>query len=97
MSSLLDGLQGVLCVMDDILVFGQSQEQHNTRLGSVLQRLSTSDITLNSKNCEFSKNKLIFLGHVIDQNGISPDPSKTAAIKQMEVPKSVSELRRFLE
>jgi len=39
---------------------------------------------------------LIFLGHVINQNGISPDPSKTAAINQMEVPKSVSELRRFL-
>jgi len=96
MSLLLDGLQGVLCVMDDIIVFRQNQEQHDTRLDSVLQRLSTSSITLNSNRCEFSENKLIFLGHVINQNGISPDPSKTAAINQMEVSKSVSELRRFL-
>jgi len=64
------------CVMDDILVFGQSQEQYDTRLDSVLQRLSTSGITLNSNKCEFSKNKLIFLGHVINQNGISPTPVK---------------------
>ena len=96
MSSLLDGLQGVLCVMDDILVFGQSQEQHDTRLDSVLNRLASSGITLNSIKCEFSKNKLIFLGHVIDRNGISPNPSKTAAINQMDTPKSVSDLRRFL-
>ena len=38
----------------------------------------------------------MFLGHVIDQRGITADPNKTAAIQQMETPKSVSELRRFL-
>jgi len=92
MSSLLDSLQEVFCVMDDILVFRQSQEQHDTRLDSVLNRLSSSGITLNSTKCEFSKNKLIFPGHIIDQNGISPDPCKTAAINQMDTPKSVSEL-----
>ena len=51
---------------------------------------------MNSAKCEFSKNRLIFLGHVIDPQGISPDPSKTTAISQMDTPKSVSELRRFL-
>ena len=38
----------------------------------------------------------MFLGHVIDQRGITADPNKTAVIQQMETPKSVSELRRFL-
>ena len=38
----------------------------------------------------------MFLGHVIDQRGITADPNKTAAIQQMETPKSVSEHRRFL-
>ena len=96
MSSLLEGLQGVLCVMDDIIVFGTSQQEHDCRLHTVLTRLSSAGITLNSDKCEFSKNSLIFLGHVINPQGISPDPNKTAAISQMDTPKSVTELRRFL-
>ena len=60
------------------------------------KRLSSAGITLNSRKCEFCKTSLMFLGHVIDQRGITADPNKTAAIQQMETPKSVSELRRFL-
>ena len=96
MSSLLEGLQGVLCVMDDIIVFGTSQQEHDCRLHTVLTRLSSAGITLNSDKCKFSKNSLIFLGYVINPQGISPDPNKTAAISQMDTPKSVTELRRFL-
>ena len=65
MSSLLEGLWEVLCVMDDILVFGQSQEQHDNRLNAVLECLSTAGITLNSSKCEFSKNQLIFLAMLL--------------------------------
>ena len=72
--------------MDDILIFGQSQAQHDTRLQAVLERHSTAGVTLNSSKCEFSKNQLIFLGHVITQCGVSADPSKTEAINQMEIP-----------
>ena len=96
MHSLLEGLQGVLCVMDDILIFGTTTQEHNSRLQGVLKRLSSAGITLNSRKCEFCKTSLTFLGHVIDQRGITADPNKTAAIQQMETPKSVSELRRFL-
>ena len=82
--------------MDDIIVFGKNQEEHDSRLRTVLTRLSSSGITLNSEKCEFSKKRLTFLGHTIDSQGISPDPSKAAAITQMDSPKSVTELRRFL-
>ena len=60
------------------------------------KRLSSAGITLNSRKCEFCKTSLTFLGHVIDQRGVTADPNKTAATQQMETPKSVSELRRFL-
>ena len=62
----------------------------------MLKCLSSAGITLNSKKYEFCKTSLTFLGHVIDQRGITADPNKTAAIQQMETPKSVSKLRRFL-
>ena len=53
-------------------------------------------MTLNKEKCEFRKTELVFLGHVINQEGISPDPLKTEAILKMDRPTTVTELRRFL-
>ena len=96
MHSLPEDLPGVLCIMDNILIFGTTRQEHNSRLQAVLKRLSSASITLNSRKCEFYKTSLMFLGHVSDQRGITADPNKTTAIQQMETPKSVSELCRFL-
>ena len=96
MLSLLEGLDGVVCVMDDILVFSRTKQEHNNRLQAVLKRLSAAGVTLNSKKCEFCKTQITFLGHVINHQGILADLNKTAAIELMESPKSVTELRRFL-
>ena len=82
--------------MDDIFIFGTARQEHNSRLQAVLKHLSSAGIILNSGKCEFCKTSLTFLGHVINQRGITTDPNKTAAIQQMETPKSVTELCRFL-
>ena len=96
MSELLTGLQGVLCQMDDILVFGKDEAEHDQRLDAVLKRIEEAGATLNPQKCEFRKDKLTFLGHIIDADGIRADPEKTEAIRKMSPPTSVSELRRFL-
>ena len=95
MSEILVGLEGV-CQMDDILVFGKDLHEHNARLEQVLRRIQTSEATLNLKKCEFAKPSLKYLGHIIDEKGIQADPDKTAAIREMKSPKTVSELRHFL-
>ena len=96
MSEILEGQEGVLCHMDDVLIFGRNQVEHDARLHSALQRVQEAGLTLNQDKCEFSKQRLIFLGHVIDEHGVSADPSKTTAVAEMETPRSVSELRRFM-
>ena len=96
MSQILIGLKGVVVLMDDVLVNGKDQEEHDARLEAVLQRLKSAGVTLNREKCEFSKSKIVFLGHLIDAEGIHPDPEKTAAIAQMKPPSNVPELRRFL-
>jgi len=53
-------------------------------------------VTLNADKCEFSKRQVAFLGHVINKNGISADPQKTAAITDMAAPTNISEFRRFM-
>ena len=96
MNDILFDLPGVLCHIDDILVFGTAREEHDSRLFAVLERIKAAGITLNSDKCQFSQPKITFLGHVINRNGISPDPKKTTAILSMKPPSSVTELRRFM-
>ena len=96
MSATLEGIPGVLCHLDDVLVYGKDSQEHDSRLTTVLERIRAAGITLNPTKCEFAKTQLTFLGHLITHNGISADPAKTLAIKQMPPPNNVTELRRFL-
>ena len=96
MSEILANLPGVVCQMDDILVFGKTHREHDNYLEVVLRWIEEANVTLSPQKCEFSKTKLTFLGHVIDTVGIRADPEKTKAIVDMSPPTSVSELRRFL-
>ena len=47
---MLRGLHGVLCLMDDVLVYGKDQEEHDKRLEAVLQRIQSAGVTLNPEN-----------------------------------------------
>ena len=82
--------------MDDILVHGKSQEEHDATLKMVLTRLQTAGLTLNTEKCQFSKTSLKFLGHIIDRSGVRPDPDKISAIQRIKPPTCVSDLRRLL-
>ena len=95
-SAVLQGLDGVLCHMDDVLIFGATNAEHDQRLMAALSRLEKAGVTLNPSKCKFNCKSVSFLGHVIDKSGIRADPCKTSAILQMKPPNNVSELRRFL-
>ncbi len=96
MSQILEGLPGVLCLIDDILIFGQDKTEHNQRLHDTLTHLQQANVTLNPKKCRFNQQSLKFLGHIVDSQRIRADPEKTTAIENMEMPKSVTDLRRFM-
>ena len=88
---------GVVCLIDDILVHGETQAQHDERLVKVLNLLQESGLTLNSEKCKFSQTKVPFLGHVIDGGGgIHPDPDKIKAITQVKTPQTTKDIHRFL-
>lgn len=81
--------------MDDVLIWGATQSEHDERLRRVLSRLQEAGVTLNDK-CEFSKNKIKFLGQIIQASGVSADPDKVTAVRAMKEPSNVTEVRRFL-
>ena len=82
--------------MDDVLIYGKTQEQHDHCLLNVLQTMQSAGMTLNKTKCQFSQKQVLFLGQLIDGTGIKPDPAKVLAIQKMPTPKNISELRRFL-
>jgi type III secretory pathway component EscU len=49
-----------------------------------------------AKNCSFGQSKIKFYGYVFSASGISPDPDKVNAMKNMDRPKSISEIRSLL-
>jgi len=96
MSKILEGLEGVVCQMYDVLVFGATQEQHDQRLTATLECIKVAGVSLNKANCKFSVSTVKFLGHIVNKDDIKADPDKTAAILKMKPPQNISELRRFM-
>lgn len=96
MEKILHGLKGVICLMDDILVFGKNPTQHWQRLGEVLKRIEQSGIKLKKEKCEFGCNEIKFLGHLVSGTGVKPDPDKIKAITEMQPPSNKTEARRFI-
>jgi hypothetical protein len=88
MTTILRGLAGYIVHQDDIIVFGCTKREHN-----VLQRLRERGIKLNDK-CEFNVSEIQALGHVIDANGLRPNPELVTAI--VDCPVDKGQLHPFL-
>ena len=96
MSAIVSGLEGVLCLMDDVLVFRRDEDEYHRRLTTELTKIQSAGITLNPEKCEFAMKSVKFLGHIVNGVGITAAPDKITAIVDMAAPKDVSDHRRFL-
>jgi hypothetical protein len=98
MELILRGLQWktLILYLDDIIVFGDSEEAFLSRLEEVLKRLTTAGLKLKPSKCELFKHEVSFLGYVVTATGIATQPEKVAAIKEWPSCKDVSEVRAFL-
>ncbi|KAG1939019.1 interleukin-1 receptor accessory protein-like 1-A [Pimephales promelas] len=73
----------LLCYLDDLLVFAPDEETSLLRLEMVFERLRSHNLKLAPKKCFFLRRSVKFLGHIIDENGVSTDPSKIESITNM--------------
>lgn len=86
----------VVILLDDIFIYSKSKEEHAKHIRIVLERLRQHKLFAKLSKCEFFKQILAFLGHVISNTGIRVDASKVDTITQWPQPKSQKELRSFL-
>ena len=96
MSDLLSDLPGTICMIDDVLTLGDDEHEEENNLHAVLQRLSSAGITLNPDKCAFHQRSVKFLGHILDDNGIHPDPQKVRGVQELKPCTDVPAVRRFL-
>lgn len=98
MNNVLTGIQGIKCFvyLDDIVIYGSSLEDHNLKLKEVFDRLSLHNLKLQPDKFEFLKTEVMYLGHLITQDGVKPDPEKIVAVKNFPIPESPKEIKSFL-
>ncbi len=73
MSDIFEDTEGVEVVVDDILVWGTTIEEHDTRLEQVLQRAQERNLKLNKDKSQI---RLSYIGHILSQDGVRPDPNE---------------------
>ncbi|GJP31878.1 hypothetical protein CLOM_g15523, partial [Closterium sp. NIES-68] len=86
----------VIIYLDDILIYSKTREQHLKDLEAVFQRLQQHRLITKGSKCEFLKQELEFLGHVISTEGIRIDPKKLRAIQEWKPPTNLQQLQSFL-
>ena len=91
----IQGLDGVRNIADDIIIWGNTQQQHDQRLEQLFARFQEKGLTVNPEKCLFNQTELWFYGLHLTANGVKADPKKVDAIKSTKRPKDVKELRSF--
>ncbi|XP_063363596.1 uncharacterized protein K02A2.6-like [Cydia amplana] len=88
--------EGVINFIDDILVFGSTEEEHDSRVEKVLRILEDNNVLLNDKKCIRKVQKVEFLGHELTPEGIKPLKKYIDSIEKFGAPNTVEELQSFL-
>ena len=86
----------VLVFLDDILIYSKNGEEHEEHLRLTLQSLKEHKLYANLSKCDFYRDRIQYLGHIISEEGISGDSDKIEAIMNWPTPINVIDVRYFM-
>ena len=96
-SNLLEDCKDFVCnFIDDLMIHSESFDEHVKHVNIILSKLNAAGITLNLKKCKFAYKKVKFLGFIVGNGKVSPDPVKVSAIRSFPKPVDKKHLRSFL-
>ena len=87
MSDMLAHIPGVVVYIDDVLVTGSTQEEHD-RLHKVIDTIYNMGLCLNREKSWLSRTEVQFLGHTFNKDGLQANSAKIEATVNMPVPTS---------
>jgi hypothetical protein len=86
----------VIVFFDDILIYYQSKEEHADHLRMVLQRLREHQLYAKLSKCEFWIDEVLFLGHIINKEGLVVDSKKVADVLNWKAPTYARGIKSFI-
>lgn len=93
---LLAPCKNSLNYLDDVIIFGETEIEHDEAVKRVLKIFTEYNVLLNKEKCVWKARRLKFLGHIMDEKGISADPEKVKLIMDFRRPTNKEEVRSFL-
>jgi hypothetical protein len=93
---MLAGLQATFGYLDDLIVGGATEKQHDENLRRLLERLAEHHVLLNRDKCIFGAMQVEYLGHIISGEGLRPTEEKIKALRQAPAPTDTKTVRAFL-
>ena len=82
--------------LDDVIVFSKTPKEHVVRLRAVFDRLKQAGLKLKPSKCEFFRQELTYLGHVMSKDGTQTNPKNVEAICKWPIPSNMTKVRSFL-
>jgi len=70
----------VVVYLDDLNIYSQNFNKYLKHLWEVFERLRNAGLKLKAKKCQLFKKELAFLGHIVGEDGVKPDPDKVTAV-----------------
>ena len=85
MEKILQGIPGVVCYIDDVLV---TEEKHLQNLAEVLKWFEERGLRLKLKKCFFMQTRVEYLGYIINADGLHTSPDKVKAVTETPEPQN---------
>ena len=82
--------------LDDVIIYSSTWDEHLCHLRAVFQRLRAAGLTVKRKKCQFGTRHCNYLGHIVGEGGVRPDPQKQEAVRTFPTPQTKKDVRTFL-
>lgn len=89
-------IKNVSIYIDDILIAASNEIEHDEALKLVIERARKFNIKFNKTKLQYKQERIKYLGHIFDKNGVMPDPEQVGAINCLDIPNNRVELQRIL-
>jgi hypothetical protein len=87
---------GLIVYLDDILIYAETEEEHDRIVTEVLKRLAANGLAISQDKYFWSTTRVDFLGYVISNNGIEMAQDKVQCIRDWERPRSLRDVPSFI-
>jgi hypothetical protein len=94
-SAVFDDLPNCRRIIEDILIFSETYEEHVPLVRQVFQRAAHHQIAINTQKIQFAQPSVLFGGYILSSTGFSPNSELLSAISKFPAPTNITEMRAF--